>query len=237
MLEACMIAENEKEALKEYLQEPFTMDCLLSEGYHQEATFRRQNIPLRMESAEQLEKYIRNILSLYSLAVKQVENEKQKQEVYALLKKEEAKELLLRGETKEFLKVSTIPPTVPTETEMLLSITTEETIPYVSLLGEGYQHEILLPPYYAITEEEKTNSKKGNHKKVKITRPLIKRLSPNILKEYRKKIFQIFNPIQNVFYKIGVEPLSKEEILLYTNWKREVITYIKSEMKRKKEMV
>jgi len=237
MLDAYRFLPKEREALKAYLQNPYIMDCLTHEGYSEEAIYKQEK-EIRISSQEELETDLNQILEMYSLARKQMEASTMLKDVYIVLDEKEYKQLLLRGELASFYKVSNIPPTVPSATERWVCFKIGENVPYIMvepILGKEYTGVILLPPFCTLEEEKSTP--KSAYKVVQVKAPLLKTFSNATLKEYRKKVLQKSKIIMEIFEKIGKEPLSKTEKLIYTNWKRDVITYLKGSMKRIQEMV
>ena len=227
------MTSEQRMALECYLQHPAIVESLLTEGYVKEEEFRKANQLLTIRDAEELELYIEHAIVLYTLLMQQSEKELVlPTPVYTILRAEQWKTWMLQAENTSFLVASTVP-IEHTNNVVLLSITLEKGVPYVllyDLLGDAYAHYILIAPFCQI--EEVKIAKGTLPKKIVMRKPVLKSVSTETMQELRKRVLQNFKTIKTILDKIGREPLSRQEILLYANWKRTLLSYVRARMKQ-----
>lgn len=232
MLKQSEVTAEQKMALECYLQRPAIIESLLCEGYAKEAEFRKNDILLEIENAEALEQYIEHAIILYTILLQPPEQHCTTTQLYISLRPEQWKTWMLQAEIPSFLIASTKPLEL-NGNDMQISIAMEQGVPHIALsavLGEAYAHQILLSPFSQI--EEKKVAKGNLQKEIVIRKPVLKSVSVKNIQELHKRVLQNFKAIKMIFDKIGKEPLSRQEILLYANWKRTLLSYVRARMKQ-----
>ncbi len=228
---------HQKTALQCYINNPAQIDSLLTEGYTKETALRQQNVCLEFGSSEELESYIEDSIAIYTLMFQQAYREPRQIELYKCMRPEQFKEWLRNSDNPSFLLASDRELQVEQD-NFLIKFTIDKEVPYIPIqkvLGDTYTNQILVSTYCQITEQ---HMPKGSMKKeILMQKPFLKSFSTQTMKEQRNRVLQNFKAIKIIFDKIGKEPLSRQEILLYTNWKRTLITYIRARMKQVNEMV
>lgn len=238
MLETAQITPYEKEAVMLYLKESERFEALLTEGHRKEEKFVEEGKSFII-SAEEMEKYLEAILQLYSLALKeQASMEKDiEKTVYTIVdivgkKDDEISKILLASFEEPQEKIE--------EGQVLLEIVVNKECPFIpieNVLGETYQGKILIVPFVQVTQNAKRLKGCKNCYQVKLKPMPLKSMATEELKRYKKNIMQRVKVVQEIMQKIGKEPLTREQSIIYANWKRMLHLYLKGNIKKIKEIV